>query len=120
MHQIKHFLNHVWHKLRQGWMSLVLLLLAGPALAQTSQSITLQNTGTTFFDSIVALFQDIIDFAGGPGVFFIIFISAVMAIGLWIFAPKQGSAAVTWLIRILVGGIIILNLSLLLTYLQSL
>ena len=116
MHQL-HFLSHQVQKV---WIGFVLLFLAGPGFTQTSQSIQLQNTGTTFFDSIVAFFQDFIDFAGGPGIIIVVFTSAVMAVGLWIIAPKQGSAAVAWLLRIIVGGIVILNISLLLTYLQSL
>ncbi|MGC3479823.1 hypothetical protein ACPTKW_27915, partial [Pseudomonas aeruginosa] len=63
--------------------------------------------------------QELVNFVGGPGVLFIVFISAAAGITLWVMAPKAGSAAVAWIARVCVGGIALFNLALLLAWYQG-
>ena len=63
-------------------------------------------------------FQQIVDFLGGTGTMFVIFLSLVSGIALWIFMPKQGSAALGWVFRACIGGIVLFTLGTVLTWLQ--
>lgn len=83
-------------------------------------TVDLGSTGVGFFAGIEKAMQDIVNFVGGPGVVLIVFVSAAAALGLWVMAPKQGSAAVGWLLRIIVAGIVLLNLAVIITYFQGL
>lgn len=64
-------------------------------------------------------FQEVVDFVGGPGVLLIAFISAAAAVGLWVVAPKAGGAAIAWVARVCIGAIVLMNIAITLTWLQS-
>lgn len=68
---------------------------------------------------IAAFFQDIVDFLGGTGTLFVVFISAAAAIMLWIVTPKSGSAVIAWIFRVGVGAIGLFSLGTVIAWLQS-
>ncbi|MFA0012010.1 hypothetical protein AB4391_01490 [Vibrio lentus] len=59
------------------------------------------------------------DFLGGTGTLFVVFISAAAAIMLWIIAPQSGSAVMAWIFRVCVGAISLFSLATVMTWLQS-
>lgn len=63
--------------------------------------------------------QELVDFVGGPGVLFIVFVSAACGVALWVMAPKQGSAAIAWIGRVCIGALVLFNIAILLTWLQD-
>ncbi len=71
------------------------------------------------FAKIAAFFQEIVDFLGGTGTLFVVFISAAAAIMLWIIAPQSGSAVMAWIFRVCVGAISLFSLATVMTWLQS-
>ncbi|EDL52202.1 hypothetical protein VSAK1_26620 [Vibrio mediterranei AK1] len=93
---------------------LVLLTVTMPVYASVSLG---SNTGV--FQKITNFFQSIVDFLGGTGTLFVIFISAAAAIILWIMAPKEGSAAIAWIFRVCIGAIGLFSLGTLITSLQG-
>ena len=104
--------------IKRGWAYLA-ALCAAPAAWASNSSIDLGGGGSEPLEAIVSFFQDVVDFAGGPGVLLIVFLSSFAAIALWVAAPKQGGAAMAWAFRVAVGGILLFNLALLLAWLQK-
>ena len=104
--------------LKKMWFSLCLMGVSGSALADMNNDVTLDEPDSEFLEKIVGGMQDIIDAIGSAGVVFIVFVSAAFGIGLWVMAPKQ-SAAIGFILRVIVGGIGLFNLALLLSWLQS-
>jgi len=68
------------------------------------------------FQLVGDLLQQVVDFGGGPAVIFVVFISSVAAVGLWMMVPKEASKAVGWFFRVCIGAILILNIALLITW----
>ncbi|MFA0249489.1 hypothetical protein AB4458_25530 [Vibrio sp. 10N.261.45.F1] len=85
---------------------------------QAHASVTLTG-GSGVFQKFTSFFQTIIDFLGGSGTLFVIFLSAAAAIILWIIAPKAGSEALMWLFRVCMGAIGLFSLGLLITTLKA-
>lgn len=94
-------------------------LLMAPAAFAANNDVDLGSSGSGPLEAFGAFMQELVDFVGGPGVLFIAFVSAAAAIGLWVAAPKQGSAAMAWAFRVCVGVILLMNLAILLTWLQG-
>jgi len=59
------------------------------------------------FAAIVDFLQDIVDLLGGPIAKFILFVSLVVFVGAWIWAPASG--AVGGFLRLLIGIVVIIN-----------
>ncbi|BES73865.1 hypothetical protein RE428_48830 (plasmid) [Marinobacter nanhaiticus D15-8W] len=92
---------------------------APAALAVENNELDLGSPADGPLAAIGTFMQELIDFVGGPGVLFIVFVCAVAAIGLWVAAPKMGGTAIAMLLRVLVGGILIFNVALIITWLQG-
>ncbi len=95
------------------------LLVMSAAVAPLAHASVSLGGGTGIFGKITAFFQTIVDFLGGAGTLFVIFIAAVAAICLWVFAPKQASESIAWLFRICIGAIALFSLGTLITWLRS-
>ena len=63
------------------------LILLNPGLALASVSL---GTGTGIFAKVASFMQQIVDFLGGPGTLFVVFVASVAAIALWVFEPSKG------------------------------
>lgn len=87
--------------------------------AQAHASVSLGGGGSGIFAKFTNFLQAIVDFLGGSGTLFVIFLSAAGAIFLWIVAPKAGGEALAWLFRVCIGGIGLFSLSLILTWLKG-
>lgn len=94
-------------------------LLLAPAAFAANNDVDLGNAGGGPLEAFAGFMQELVNFVGGPGVLFIAFVSAAAAIGLWVAAPKQGSAAMAWAFRVCVGVIFLMNIAILLTWLQG-
>lgn len=70
------------------------------------------NQGTTLLTS---LFQKWVTFATGPWAIAVIAVSIAIGIAVWVFVPREGFMG--WVVRGLVGGLIMLNLA---TYMSDL
>lgn len=108
---MKELKNHFW--------TLVLLLFAPAVFAQDGNDLDLGAPADGPLALIGNFFQELIDFIGGAGVLFVVFVSGVAAIALWVAAPKMGGAAIAMLLRVLVGGIIIFNFALVINWMQG-
>lgn len=106
-------------KLRETLTSFVLLAATEVAMASPNNNVTLQAPSGGPLQACVTMFQYIINFAGGAGAVFVVFLSLVAAIGLWVAAPKQGSAAMGWALRACVGGILLFNIALFIGWLEA-
>ncbi|HDZ58142.1 MAG TPA: hypothetical protein ENI17_02680 [Pseudomonas xinjiangensis] len=93
--------------------------LLAPSVMAQANDVDLGSPAAGPLAAIGGFMQEVVDFAGGPGVLFIAFISAVAAVALWVAAPKQGGAAIAWALRVCVGVIILMNIALLITWFQS-
>lgn len=65
------------------------------------------GTSTGPFQAIVDFLQDIVDLLGGPIAKFILFVSLVVFVALWIWQPASG--AVGGFLRLLIGIVVIIN-----------
>jgi len=108
---MKELKGHVW--------ALMLVLFAPAAFAQDGNDLDIGAPSDGPLALIGSFFQELIDFIGGPGVLFVVFVSGVAAIALWVAAPKAGGAAIAMLMRVLVGGIIIFNFALVINWMQG-
>lgn len=99
--------------------SLCGLFLAPAAFAAGNNDVDLGSSGGGPLEAFSAFMQEMVNFIGGPGVLFVAFVSAAAAVSLWVAAPKQGSAAMGWAFRVCVGVILLMNIAILLTWLQG-
>jgi type IV secretory pathway VirB2 component (pilin) len=88
--------------------------MAVNAYAQGDFDIGEAPTGP--LEAITAFFQDIVNFLSGPALFAVGFISLVLVVMLWVFAPKLGPV-MFYGARVAAGVIILVNLPLWYTYL---
>jgi hypothetical protein len=93
--------------------------LVAPAAMAANSTVDLGGSGSGPLQQISTFMQQIVDFAGGPGVLFIVFMSACAAVGLWVAAPKSGSAAIAWAFRVCIGAIVLLNIALLISWFKG-
>ncbi|MGF1903603.1 hypothetical protein [Aliivibrio salmonicida] len=96
----------------------LLLLPLFPALAY-ARSVDLGASGGGIFGPVADFFQEIVDFLGGTGTLFVIFVALVAGIGLWVFIPKQAGAAMGWVFRGCIGAIALFSIGTLITWLQG-
>lgn len=107
------------NKLRETLSSLALMAATEVAMASPNNNVTLGGPSSGPLQACITMFQYIINFAGGPGAIFAVFVSLVGAIGLWMFMPKSGGAAMAWGFRISIGAILIFNLAMLIGWYES-
>ena len=79
-------------------------LVASPAFA----GYALGGSSSGPFGKITQWMQDYIDFMDGPAALGIIVVSIIVAVCAWIWAPKSGAVGV--LLRVVIGGIVMLNI----------
>ena len=93
------------------------MALFGAATAKAADNnVDIGSEGDGPFALVGDLLQQVVDFGGGPAVTFVVFISAVSAVCLWMMVPKEASKAVAWFARVCIGAIIILNIALVITW----
>ncbi|MGR5299131.1 hypothetical protein ACPV5U_27420 [Vibrio mediterranei] len=95
------------------WLAFAVLVTM-PVYASVSLG---SNTGV--FQKIGNFLQSIVDFLGGTGTLFVIFISAAFAIFLWILVPKEGGAAIAAIFRVCIGAIALFSLGMVITWLKG-
>lgn len=84
-----------------------------------NSTISLDGPSSGPLAKVTKLMQELVDFLGGAGILFVVFVSAVVGVGLWVIAPKAGSQAMGYIARTAVGAIVLLNLALLITWYQG-
>lgn len=62
--------------------------------------------------------QDVVNTLAGPGVFAVGFVSLLVVVVLWVFAPKAGPV-MAMAMRVAIGVIVLLNIPLWFTYLSG-
>ncbi|GEM77219.1 hypothetical protein [Vibrio sagamiensis] len=82
-------------------------------------SVSLGEGGTGPFAKVGKFFQDIVDFLGGTGSMFVIFLAFAGAIALWVLKPKEAGPAAAWALRACIGAICIFGLGTLITWVKS-
>lgn len=92
---------------------------SGAAMAASNNDVSLPSPNQGFLQKFTSWMQDVVDFVGGAGVLFIVFVSAAACIALWVAVPKSGSAAMAWVFRVCIGGIALFNLALLIGWAQG-
>lgn len=92
------------------------LLACYPQLSHASISL---GGSSGIFGKIASFFQTIVDFLGGPGTLFVVFLGAAAAIAMWVFMPKQASEAIAWLFRVCIGAILLFSLGTFITWLET-
>ena len=84
--------------------ALMAVFLAGPTFAGYS----LGGSSSGPFGKLTQWMQDYVDFMDGPAALAIIVVSIIIAVCAWIWAPKSGAVGI--LVRVVIGGIVILNI----------
>lgn len=88
---------------------------ATSAFAQKQVSIGSVSNGNQGTTLLTTLFQKWVTFATGPWAVAVIAISIAIGIAIWVFMPREGFMG--WVVRGLIGGLIMLNLA---TYMSDL
>lgn len=97
----------------------VLVFTTQHVVAAPNSTISLDGGGSGIYAKVTKVMQETVDFLGGPGVLFVSFVGISAALALWIMVPKSASAVIGWLARGVAGSIGIMNLALILTWVQS-
>lgn len=84
-----------------------------------ADTITLNAPSSGPFAAITKFFQSIVDFLGGAGSMFVVFLSIVAGIGLWMVMPKQAGTALGFIFRAAVGAVVLFGAGTFVTWLQS-
>jgi len=101
--------------LHRGYWALMALLCS-----TSSYAFSLGGGGDSgIFAPMAAFFQSVVDFLGGTGAMFVIFLSFCGAIGMWVLIPKNAGAAIGWAFRATVGGICLFGMGLLVTWVKG-
>lgn len=106
------------HRVAQG-SSLASTLFFSTAALAVNNDVSLPSPDSSYLQKIVTWMQDMMNVVGGAGTLFIVFVSACAAILMWVAIPKQGGAALGWILRVCIGGIAAFNLALLFAWLQK-
>lgn len=115
MNLVKNNIRKTW------WMAGFFSALLTPAvLAATGNStVTIPDSGGgEIYSTFARYMQDLVNFLGGSGVLFAVFVSAAVAVCIWIFAPKN-SGLMGWLVRIVIGAIVLFNLAVIILYFRG-
>lgn len=81
--------------------------------------VVLPGGGTGPFAKVQKFFQEIVDFLGGTGTLFVVFVALVAGISLWVAIPKQAGVALGWVFRAIVGGIFLFGIGIVLTWIKT-
>lgn len=84
-------------------VAVVSVVLAAPAYAGYAL-----GGGTGTFGKLTQWMQDYVDFMDGPAAIAMIVVSIIIAVCAWVWAPKSGAVGV--LLRVVVAGIVVLNI----------
>lgn len=95
---------------------LMVILTGSPAFAQVAVDIGTAGTGP--LAGLATFFQEIVDFMAGPWAIFVLAGGLILAIGLWVFQPKE-SGAMQWLFRALFGGVMLMNIGGFIAWIQG-
>lgn len=109
------FFKNIQQRAKYGFAALLSLLVPSLAMAE-DYSIGEAPEGP--LESVVSFVQDIVNTIAGPGVFAVAFVSLVVVIVLWVFAPKAGPVMATAM-RVAIGVLVLLNIPLWIVYLQG-
>ena len=101
--------------LSRGYWALMTLLFS-----TSSYAFSLGGGGDSgIYSAIAAFLQSTVDFLGGTGSMFVVFLSFCGAIGMWVLIPKNAGAAIAWAFRAAVGGICLFGMGMLVTWIQG-
>lgn len=92
------------------------LLLSPWAMAD---SIPLGTPSAGPLAAIGKFLQELVDFLGGSGTLFVVFIGIFLGIAMWVMMPKNAGPAVAFIMRAMVGAIALFTMGLTITWLQS-
>lgn len=84
-----------------------------------ARSISLGSGGGGIFAKVGDFFQEIVDFLGGTGTLFVVFVAFCAGLALWIFAPKQAGTALGWVFRACIGAIALFSIGTLISWIQT-
>lgn len=88
-------------------------------LSTHAHAYSLGGGGTGIFAQIGNFLQEIVNFLGGTGTMFVVFLSFAGAITMWVLIPKQAGAAVAWAFRAACGAIALFAMATLVTWIQG-
>ena len=98
----------------------LMTIFIGLTISSTSYaSVSLGTTGTGVFAQISNFFQEIVNFLGGTGAMFVIFISISGAVCLWVISPKSAGPAVAWMFRGAIGGILLFAMGTVISWIKT-
>lgn len=69
--------------------------------------VDIGSSGNAGFATIEAWLQAFVDFMDGPGGLAVVVVSIIVAVGAWMFSPKDG--AMGPILRVVVGAIVVIN-----------
>ena len=101
------------------WASLVGASLFSTAALAVNNDVSLPSSDSSYLQKIINWMQEVMDVIGGAGTLFVAFLSACVAILMWIAIPKQSGGALAWVLRVCIGAIAVFNLALLFAWLQK-
>lgn len=96
---------------------LAMLLLVAPGAFATTVDIGTDGADGPL-DGLIQAMQSVMNFLTGPIAVFVLAGSLMVAVALWMFAPKDGMMG--GFLRIIAGGIVILNIPGWIVWFQSL
>lgn len=99
------------------YLLLSLFLLSPAAFAS---SISLGGSSSSFLSKFVNFFQQVVDFVGGTGALFVVFVSIAAGLGMWAFMPKQAGSALGYVFRACIAGIGLFGMGTFIAWLRSL
>lgn len=97
-------------------VALLATLTSLPAFAQAEVDIGTAGSGP--LTGLAEFFQEWVDFMAGPWAIVVLAVGLVMGIGLWIWQSKE-SGAMQWIARALLGGVMIMNIGGIITWVQG-
>ncbi|BCL74193.1 hypothetical protein VNTUMSATTG_61300 (plasmid) [Vibrio nigripulchritudo] len=103
-------------KVLSKWYLSLGVMVSMPASASR---YSLGSGGTGIFAKFTKFMQDTVDFLGGPGVMALAFFGTVCAVGIFIVKPKEGAAALGWLLRVVAGCIVLFSVAAFVTWVRS-
>ncbi|EKN5159579.1 TPA: hypothetical protein ACHR7L_004866 [Yersinia enterocolitica] len=117
-HKLVGKFSMIKHRAAQGCSAASALFFSTAALA-VNNDVSLPSADSGYLQKIITWMQDVMNVVGGAGTLFIAFLSACAAILMWVAIPKQGGAALAWVLRVCIGAVGAFNLALLFAWLQA-
>ncbi|PXF32085.1 hypothetical protein WH50_06400 [Pokkaliibacter plantistimulans] len=101
-------------------LAFAISMYASQTFAAANNTVDIGTTSDKSpLQKVVSFMQEFVNFIGGPGAAFVVFISAVCCVALWVAAPKQSSVVMGWLLRVVTGGILIFNITMVFSWLKA-